>query len=588
MTSVVTQIQYEVLEVVIKYVIDYVTDQVTVTAPNAAGKGAAQAAAVTTPTGLAALQGDARGNSAPVAPNNPLVTPTAEESSSPTNDGSDDGDDDDDTVTEVVVTTVTSVGPDSTVVHIVYADATEAASSNGADGTAVPVNGVNYPKTKKHRTRHRTRTRTRTKSKSKSSSATASALASAATVAAPATTGAGTVSGCTQWYVAKSGDYCSLVAGNYGISTETFESWNPSVGSDCRTMYAGWAYCVATLANATTPASSTTSASAAASAAGTSFPANYPINKSSTMATSASPSQQSSAQTTAATSAAASAATNAAQPLGPTGAGTVAGCTQWYTAVSGDYCSKIAGEFGISTSTFIAWNPSVGSSCLTLYAGYSYCVAAPSSGATSAPASANQQPTSAATSGYASAPPGGSSSSGGSTTPSGDYSYQFYQGDGTTAQGWPAMSDWVDFDTMWTFNLPIMSQSCTQFGTANNSPDESADIKTAIKQVSSSSGVDPRFILAIIMQESNGCVRVVSKLYNLHVPFTNTLPANHLLVRPQPRPDARLQRPAHLLPPRRLARLALPHVRDRRHDPGRHRGHPQQRPRPRLGRRRLN
>ena len=26
--------------------------------------------------------------------------------------------------------------------------------------------------------------------------------------------------------------------------------------------------------------------------------------------------------------------------------------------------------------------------------------------------------------------------------------YQIYGGDGTVAQGWPAVSDWVDYDTM--------------------------------------------------------------------------------------------------------------------------------------------
>ena len=27
-------------------------------------------------------------------------------------------------------------------------------------------------------------------------------------------------------------------------------------------------------------------------------------------------------------------------------------------------------------------------------------------------------------------------------------SYRFYQGDGTEISGWPAMSEWLDFDTM--------------------------------------------------------------------------------------------------------------------------------------------
>ncbi|KAJ9622078.1 hypothetical protein H2203_006959 [Taxawa tesnikishii (nom. ined.)] len=56
-----------------------------------------------------------------------------------------------------------------------------------------------------------------------------------------------------------------------------------------------------------------------------------------------------------------------------------------------------------------------------------------------------------------------------------------------------------------------MKQSCENNGWgANDSDDEIADIKSSIESVSASSGVDARFILAIVMQESNGCVRVVT------------------------------------------------------------------------------
>lgn len=53
-----------------------------------------------------------------------------------------------------------------------------------------------------------------------------------------------------------------------------------------------------------------------------------------------------------------------------------------------------------------------------------------------------------------------------------------------------------------------MSASCANFGFENDSEDEINDIKNAIQSVSTSSGVDARFILAIVMQESTGCVRV--------------------------------------------------------------------------------
>lgn len=53
-----------------------------------------------------------------------------------------------------------------------------------------------------------------------------------------------------------------------------------------------------------------------------------------------------------------------------------------------------------------------------------------------------------------------------------------------------------------------MSSSCAQWNVPNNSEEEINYIKNSIQSVAQSSSVDPRFILAIVMQESNGCVRV--------------------------------------------------------------------------------
>ncbi|KAI0965614.1 putative muramidase [Xylaria arbuscula] len=87
--------------------------------------------------------------------------------------------------------------------------------------------------------------------------------------------------------------------------------------------------------------------------------------------------------------------------------------------------------------------------------------------------------------------------------------YNNYRGDGTTSAGWPDISAWGSFDELWNTNLPLIQQSCGWNGWgADNSDSEISDIQNAINQVSSSTGVDNRFILAIIMQESKGCVRV--------------------------------------------------------------------------------
>ncbi|EHK20500.1 uncharacterized protein TRIVIDRAFT_48957 [Trichoderma virens Gv29-8] len=87
--------------------------------------------------------------------------------------------------------------------------------------------------------------------------------------------------------------------------------------------------------------------------------------------------------------------------------------------------------------------------------------------------------------------------------------YTFYQGDGSAAAGWPSQDAWGSWDDLWNANVPLMQKSCLWNGwVGDDSDSEIQDIATAIKSVAKSTGVDERFILAIMMQESKGCVRV--------------------------------------------------------------------------------
>ncbi|PWY74217.1 hypothetical protein BO83DRAFT_408078 [Aspergillus eucalypticola CBS 122712] len=93
---------------------------------------------------------------------------------------------------------------------------------------------------------------------------------------------------------------------------------------------------------------------------------------------------------------------------------------------------------------------------------------------------------------------------------SGSNSYTMYTGDGSTADGWPAKSDWLSFDAMWEANEDaVIANSCSNNGWGqDNSATETANIKSAIEKVAEESMVDHRFILAVVLQESKGCVRV--------------------------------------------------------------------------------
>jgi hypothetical protein len=90
-------------------------------------------------------------------------------------------------------------------------------------------------------------------------------------------------------------------------------------------------------------------------------------------------------------------------------------------------------------------------------------------------------------------------------------SYTFYTGDGSIAAGWPAQTSWNTWDDLWKANVPLMQQSCGWNGWGiDTSAEEIASINSAIQDVAKDTGVDRRFILAVMMQESKGCVRVAS------------------------------------------------------------------------------
>ncbi|KAF7888981.1 hypothetical protein EAF00_009281 [Botryotinia globosa] len=98
-------------------------------------------------------------------------------------------------------------------------------------------------------------------------------------------------------------------------------------------------------------------------------------------------------------------------------------------------------------------------------------------------------------------------------------SYTVYSGDGAISIGWPTESDWISsFDTMFDNQNSVLKASCTQFGVENNSDDEISDLKSAISEVAETTGIDSRFILAIVMQESNGCVRAPTTVYSISNP----------------------------------------------------------------------
>lgn len=86
--------------------------------------------------------------------------------------------------------------------------------------------------------------------------------------------------------------------------------------------------------------------------------------------------------------------------------------------------------------------------------------------------------------------------------------YVMHWGDGSVGQGWTRGEDWASWDSLWNYNSGKMKQTCGWNGMgADNSNQEIADVKKAIIKYADQSLLDKRFILAIVMQESKGCVR---------------------------------------------------------------------------------
>jgi hypothetical protein len=97
-------------------------------------------------------------------------------------------------------------------------------------------------------------------------------------------------------------------------------------------------------------------------------------------------------------------------------------------------------------------------------------------------------------------------------------------------------------------NKANMKASCANWGVADDSDTEIDNLKSAIVRVAGITGIDARFILAIVMQESTGCVRVSKYTADgcFEVMYAHATNSHHLLRPPQSRPHAVVGRQRNL------------------------------------------
>ncbi|MCJ1342370.1 hypothetical protein MMC31_000552 [Peltigera leucophlebia] len=98
----------------------------------------------------------------------------------------------------------------------------------------------------------------------------------------------------------------------------------------------------------------------------------------------------------------------------------------------------------------------------------------------------------------------------------GSDTYTQYCGNG---DAFPPKSKWVSFEQMFNANKPLMFASCgyNNWGADDSGPEIGA-IYDSIQEVALETKVDHRFILAVIMQESGGCVRVPTSNFGVRNP----------------------------------------------------------------------
>ncbi|KAK3670076.1 hypothetical protein LTR78_010016 [Recurvomyces mirabilis] len=88
----------------------------------------------------------------------------------------------------------------------------------------------------------------------------------------------------------------------------------------------------------------------------------------------------------------------------------------------------------------------------------------------------------------------------------GQDAYTYYSG---TADQFPNPDKWISFQDLWNGNLYAMKHACKNLKVGKDNSDKDNEyIYAAIQDRAAASLVDHRFILAIILQESHGCVRV--------------------------------------------------------------------------------
>ncbi|GJJ07067.1 hypothetical protein Clacol_001266 [Clathrus columnatus] len=208
----------------------------------------------------------------------------------------------------------------------------------------------------------------------------------------PSNVAAGTITeGCTEYYTIVTGDSCPTVESKFNISDTLFHLMNPEINSGCTNILLGEAYCVQT-ANSTGPPSNVASGTISDGCieyytvvSGDSCPAiETKFNISDSLFRMMNPEINSACTNIIVGEAYCVKTSNSTGPPSNVATGTItAGCTEYYTVVTGDSCPAIETKFNVTDTLFRLMNPEINSACSNILVGEAYCVATSNSTTTS-------------------------------------------------------------------------------------------------------------------------------------------------------------------------------------------------------------
>ncbi|KAJ7330320.1 hypothetical protein DFH08DRAFT_709002, partial [Mycena albidolilacea] len=152
---------------------------------------------------------------------------------------------------------------------------------------------------------------------------------------------------CTQAYIVVSGDTCSSIESQTGISDAQLHALNPAINSGCTNLSVGQTLCL--------------------SGSSSGCAQTYNVMSGDTCSSIESRTGISDAQLHALNPAINSGCTNLSVGQALCLSGGSSGCTQRYTVVSGDTCSSIESHTGVSDAQLHALNPAINSGCTSMF-----------------------------------------------------------------------------------------------------------------------------------------------------------------------------------------------------------------------------